>query len=270
MNLEHISGLPLSLDEDGQIVFGPDVVVDEIKARPLNALTPVALEPDRCRGKQEAAYHMYNGVYRQSDAERLADVPLRYELTLIPPRRMGREFVKTLGHRHCPEPKSGIDYAEVCEVLIGTAHFLFQTLDVEEEKPSASMAFYVEAQPGDKVLMPPGFDHCTINPGPEPLLFSDVIALGVSGIYDRFKASRGAAYLEVAEDGEPRFIPNPAYQAVPPLNKVAPKRYPELHLTDEEPLYTAFIQNRGENWPFLTDPRRFWSTFPDLEGALRP
>ncbi len=77
-----------------------------------------------------------------------------------------------------------MDYAEVCEVLAGTAHFLFQTLDVAG--PDATMAFYVEAQAGDKVLVPPGFDHCTINPGPEPLLFSDVIALGVTGIYDRF------------------------------------------------------------------------------------
>ena len=31
----------------------------------------------------------------------------------------------------------------------------------------------------------------------------------------------------------------------------------------------AFIQGRGENWPFLSDPRRFWPTFPDLEAVLK-
>ena len=255
MDLEHLSGIPIALDEAGQVAFGPDVVVEETKVRLLDELTPVALEPEVCRGSREVAYYMYNGVYLQSDAARLAGVRLRYELTLLPPRCLGREYVKTLGHRHCPEPASGMDYAEVCEVLAGTAHFLFQTLDVTG--PDASVAFYVEAKAGDKVLVPPGFDHCTINAGPDPLLFSDVIALGVTGIYDRFKAARGAAYLEVAEEGQPRFIPNPAYRTVPPLQKVKPKDYPELHLTSVEPLYTAFVQGRGENWPFLTDPRQF-------------
>jgi glucose-6-phosphate isomerase len=266
LDLEQLSGIPIGLDDAGDIVFGPQVVVDETGVRLLDELTSVALDPLECRGSREVAYTMYNGVYRQSDAGLLSDVPMRYELTLIPPRRIGRECVKTLGHRHCPEPQSGMDYAEVCEVLVGTAHFVFQTLD--PTGPSASAAFYVEARAGDKILMPPGFDHCTINPGPDPLVFSDVVALGVSGIYDRFEATRGAAYLEVVENGQPQFIPNPTYRSVPPLRKVELEDYPELHLTRKEPLYVAFIQGRGENWPFLTDPRQFWPSFPALKSAL--
>jgi len=268
LDLKSLSGLPLGLDDAGQVVFGPGVVVEETKVRLFDELAPVALDPEACRGNHEVAYTMYNGVYRQGDATRLAGVPMRYELTLFPSLRMGREFVKTLGHLHSPEPRSGIDYPEVCEVLVGTAHILFQTLDVSG--PSASVAFYVEAKAGEKVIIPPGLDHLTINPGPGPLLFSDVVALGVTGVYDRFKTARGAVYLEVAEDGEPRFIPNPAYRAVPPLKKVTLKDYPALHLTRDEPLYTAFMDSRGERWPFLTDPGQFWTTFPDLGAVFRP
>ncbi len=267
LDLQLLSGLPLSLDDAGQLVFGPDIVVEEMKVRLVDELAPVAMEPAACQGCSEVAYYMYNGVYHQDDAAWLAGVLMRYELTLIPPRCMGREFVKTLGHVHAPEPTSGIAYAEVCEVLVGVAHFLFQTLDVSG--PDASLVFCVEARAGEKVIFPPGLDHLTINPGPGPLLFSDVVALGMTGIYDRFRATRGAAYLEVVEDGRPRFIPNPAYRTVAPLSKVAPKDYPGLNLTCRVPLYTAFVQGRGENWPFLTDPRRFWPTFPDLEAALR-
>jgi len=266
-DLSSVSGLPMALDDAGQLVLGPGVVVEETKVRLLDELTPVALEPEVCRGCQEAAYYMYNGVYRQSDTDRLSGVPLRYELTLIPPRRIGREFVKTVGHRHCPELRSGLDYAEVCEVLAGTAHFIFQTLDVAG--PAASAVFYVEAWAGDKVLVPPGLDHCTINPGPGPLLFSDVIALGVSGIYDRFKATHGAAYLEVDEDGA-RFIPNPTYRGIPPLQRLEPGEYPSLRLTRAEPLYTGFVHSRGEGWTFLTNPALFWPTFPDLTAAFDP
>jgi glucose-6-phosphate isomerase len=266
VDLETLSGLPLKLDGAGQLSFGLDVVVEETKARLLDELTPVAMEPETCRGSREVAYTMYNGVYRQRDAARLAGVPMRYELTLFPALRMGREFVKTLGHLHAAEPKSGIDYPEVCEVLAGTAHFFFQTLD--PDGPSASAAFYVEVGPGEKLVIPPGFDHLTINPGPGPLLFSDVIALGVSGIYDRFKAAFGAAYFEIAENGQPRFVPNPAYRGVPPLEKRTPKGYPALRLTRDEPLYSAFVGTRGEKWPFLADPIRFWPAFPDLEAEL--
>jgi glucose-6-phosphate isomerase len=268
VDLEQASGLPMSLDDAGQMVFGPDVVIDEYKVRLLDELTEVALEPDACRGSEEIAYYMYNGVYRQGDASQLDGVSMQYELTLLPSRRIGREFVKTFGHRHCPEPESGMDYAEVCEVLVGTAHFLFQTLDVEG--PGASVAFYVEATAGQKVLLPPGFDHCTINPGPEPLLFSDVIALGVSGIYDRFRATRGAVYLEVAENGQAQFVTNPTYRDVPSLERIEIKDYPNLHLTTDEPLYSAFVQRKGKDWSFLTDPRRFWPAFPDLKAIFRP
>jgi glucose-6-phosphate isomerase len=268
VDLERISGLPMELGDAGQVVFGPDVVVDEFKARLLDELADVALEPGACRGSQEVAYYMYNGVYRSGDAALLDGVPMRYELTLIPPRRIGREFVKTFGHRHCPEPGSGMDYAEICEVLVGTAHFLFQTLDASG--PDASFALCVEATAGQKVLLPPGFDHCTINSGPEPLLFSDVIALGASGIYDRFRATRGAVYLEVAEDGRPQFMANPTYRDVPPLEWIEPKDYPDLHLTTDEPLFTVFLREKGASWPFLIDPRRFWPAFPDLEAVFRP
>lgn len=260
------SGLPIWLDEKGRLIFGPDVVVEETKVRLFDELTPVALEPESCYGRQEVAYYMYNGVYRQADAGWLNGLGLRYELTLMPPLRMGRECIKTLGHRHCAEPRSGLDYAEVCEVLAGVAHFLFQTLD--PAGPDASLAFYVEARAGEKVIVPPGLDHCTINPGPGPLLFSDVIAVGVSGIYDRFIAARGAAYLEVVEGAQMRFIPNPAYRSVPPLHKVSSIDYPHLRLTREEPLYAVFVEERGVRWPFLADPSQFWACVPELQAHL--
>jgi glucose-6-phosphate isomerase, archaeal len=257
----------MALDETGQIIFEPEIVVNESKVRRLDELTPVALDPETCRGSQEIAYYMYNGVYLQSDAPRLAGVPMRYELTLIPAHRLNREFVKTCGHLHTTEPASGLTYAEIYEVLVGTAHFFFQTLDLAG--PDATQALYVEAQAGDKVIIPPGFDHLTINPGPGPLLFSDVISLEARGIYERYRASRGAAYLEVAGPAEPaHFIPNPAYRAVPSLRQVTPGDYPALHLTRHEPLYTAFVQTQGEAWMFLTDPGRFQSTFPDLAAEF--
>jgi glucose-6-phosphate isomerase len=261
-DLGALSGLPIALDDDGLMVFDESVVVDDHRVRLLDELTPVVMEPDRARGSREIAYFMDNGVYCRGDAERLAGVPMRYELTLMPPRTVGREYVKTFGHIHRPEPISGLEWTEVVEVLTGTAHFQLQTLDLTG--PDADVVYLIEAGPGEKVLLPPGFDHCTINPGNEPLLFSDVIALGVSGDYSRFVAARGAAYLEVVGDDGPTMIPNPTYRNVAPIRDVSLRDYPALRLTSDTPLYTAFVETRGELWPFLTDPRLFYPAFPDL------
>ncbi|MDI7274339.1 MAG: glucose-6-phosphate isomerase family protein [Anaerolineae bacterium] len=265
LDLTGLSGFPLFLDGDGAPVYGPDVVVEERRARMLDDLAPVALEPASCHGSRAVAYYMDNGVYRRADAVRLAGLALRFEVTLIPARRLGREYVKTLGHVHSVDPQSGMTWPEICEVVVGTAHFLLQTLD--PDGPSAGRAWLVEAKAGQKVILPPDLDHLTINPGPGPLLFTDVIALGVTADYERFRAARGAAYLEVegAEGGT--LVPNPAYRSVPPLERLLPREYPDLALSEGEPLYTAFVRTRGEKWAFLTDPRRFWGSFPDLASG---
>ncbi len=266
LDLERQSGLALALGDDGKLVFGADVVVEEHRERLLDALTPVALDPEACRGSQTVAYYMDNGVYRRQDAARLARVPIRYELTLLPAGRMGREYLKTHGHLHSADPRTGLTWAEVCEVVLGTAHFLFQTLD--PAGPNAGKAWVVEARAGQKVIFPPDLDHLTINPGPGPLLFSDVIALGVSGDYERFRRSHGAAYVEVEQGGRPEWLANPAYRSVPPLVRVEPRDYPALGLTSGEPLYTAFVCTRGEGWGFLTDPGRFAEAFPELAERM--
>jgi glucose-6-phosphate isomerase, archaeal len=266
LDLRKLSGLDLQVGDDGRLVFGPDVVVSDHGERPLGALAGLMEASAVAQDSRDIAYYMDNGVYRRQDADRLAQVPMRYELTLIPPRKVGREFIKTHGHRHFPEPKSGLEHPEICEVLVGTAHFLFQTLDLAG--PSAGAAFLIEAKPGQKVIFPPGFDHVTINPGPEPVLFSDVVALGVKGIYERYVATHGAVYLEVEEAGRPVFVPNPTYCHVPPLRRIAAAEYPALRLTDDLPLYTAFVEGRGAGWEFLNEPGRFWAEFPDLASAF--
>lgn len=260
-DLSTISGLPLWLDDEGRLHFGADVVVTETRERLLEELTHVALASDICQGCQDSVYTMFNGVYRRSDAERIVDSGLRYELTLIPPRMIGRELIKTHGHLHNAPPGGNITYAEICEVLVGTAHFFFQTLDPEE--PAATHAFFIEAGPGDKVIIPPDLDHLTINASAGPLLFSDVVALGIQGVYDRYQKSGGAAYLEVRDDQTPVFITNPRYRRVPPLQRLTAHNYPAFDLTPNRPLYQAFIEQRGD-WGFLREPERFRAAFPDL------
>jgi glucose-6-phosphate isomerase len=180
--------------------------------------------------------------------------------------KVGPEYVKTLGHIHLPDARSGIDHPEICEVVLGRAHFFFMKLN--PDSVSAAEAFFVEVGAGEKIIIPPGYDHLTINPGPGPMLFSDVVALVVGANYERMKAARGAAYLEVEENDSPAFIPNPHYHLHPPLRQLRVKELPAVRLTSNQPLYTTLIETRAQDWEFLWRPELYQDKFPTLNAIF--
>ena len=50
---------------------------------------------------QTIVYYMFRAVYRdERDVEIMTKFNVRYDITIIPPMHLGREFVKTLGHFH--------------------------------------------------------------------------------------------------------------------------------------------------------------------------
>jgi glucose-6-phosphate isomerase len=183
---------------------------------------------------------------------------MRYELTLMFPDAIGRERAKTLGHLHSFPPGSALNYAEVCEVLHGTAYFVFETMDIKTRQ--CHFCAYVEAHPGDKVIIPPNLHHLTINAGDEPLLFADVIPLAVKGIYDPLKEMHGAAYYYTL-DGI--WMPNPHYVSEAAMEPLEIKEYPDLSLTSDKPLYALFSES-PDRLQWLLYPERFQSVFPDL------
>lgn len=252
------AGFDVKLTEDGRLSFSSDIVVDETFSRPLSRLQSVALQPEACEPQDRVQYWMYNGIARQTDRSRLANSGMRYELTLMPPLAIGRERAKTLGHLHSFPQGSRVNYPEVCEVLTGTAYFVFQTMDTVAR--SSTFCSYLEAHPGDKIVIPPNLHHLTINAGDTPLLFSDVIPLDVKGIYDPLKDVHGAAYFNTVDTG---WIPNPNYQTVPELIKLGKHDYPQFGLTSDIPLFMTFTQT-PEKLAWMVDPSSFARLFPDL------
>lgn len=267
MDLSQIGGLPMQLDEQGCLHLDASLAIEERRVRQLDELTPVYLDQIACRGEQ-AAYEMINGITADEDSEQLSGLPVRYELTWFPALKIGQEYVKTLGHIHFPESGSGIDPPEICEVLVGRAHFLFMKLNPDGF--SAEDAFYIELTAGQKLIIPPGYNHLTINPGPGPMLFSDVVARTVRGNYASIIKAGGAVYLEVERGQAPVFIPNPRYRSHPILRRVYPKEFPQLQLVSGEPLYTVFRRTLAKGWEFLWHPELYASQFPTPDAVFNP
>jgi glucose-6-phosphate isomerase, archaeal len=262
-NLAECAGIDVQWAADGTLKFGSNIVVDETFPRPLSRLRPVALEPNACEPDDQVQYWMYNGIARVQERERLQASGMRYEFTLMFPHALGHERAKTLGHLHSFPPNQSLNYPEVCEVLHGSAYFVFQTVDLELKQ--STFCAVVEAHAGDTVIIPPNLHHLTINAGDEPLLFSDVIPLAVKGIYEPLMTMHGAAYLYTVDD---EWIPNPAYQVVPELQHGNRLANPEFFLPIDVPLYRVFAE-QTEWLSWMLTPLRFGEIFPDLRRVVR-
>lgn len=179
-------------------------------------------------------YYMYRGLSETKN--------IRYDVTVIPARMLGKEYVKTTGHFHPKVRNANLTYPELYEVLEGMAHYLLQT-------KSADDVILVEANKGDKVIVPPNYGHVTINPSNETLVMANLVDSSFSSIYGPMREKGGAAYFEVS-DG---FVKNEKYDDVAELRFIEPGDYSELGLSKDIEIYNML--KRPETLKFLTNPQ---------------
>jgi glucose-6-phosphate isomerase len=134
-------------------------------------------------------YYMYRDLsLSRADKEKLLHNDLRYDITIIPPNMLGCEYIKTAGHYHPNAPGSFVTYPELYEVIEGEALYLLQNQDLSDV-----VAVYASA--GDKVLVPPGYGHITINRSNKTLKMANYVARSFSSLYEPYKEKRGGAYF---------------------------------------------------------------------------
>ncbi|MCL5982313.1 MAG: glucose-6-phosphate isomerase [Firmicutes bacterium] len=251
-NLEPTSGLPLQADDKGGLMFGAGLVPVTPDIRRRRDMLEVLFAPES-PGPEEL-YYMYRGVGRESDRKLLSQHGLRYDVTILRPGTVGNEYIKTAGHYHPVKAGTELTYPEVYEVLHGRAHYLLQT-EPDEEGVEAVL---VEAVAGDKVLIPPGYGHITINPGPDWLVMSNWVAEGFASLYGPIKELGGGAYFELAGNGEEeRFVVNPRYQPTPRISARRPADLPEFGLVRGRPMYLAFLESPG-TFSYLANPENYF------------
>jgi len=178
---------------------------------------------------------------------------LRYDVTVIPPRKLCGEYVKTKGHYH-PLNENRCGYPEIYAVLNGKAHYLLQREDLTD-------AVLVEAGKGDVVVVPPGYGHVTINPLQDEVLeMANIVSSRFSSNYAGYEEHRGALYYEM-DTGE--FRKNRAYDRHPHLRFVQARRIHERAALLPGPLYDL-IGKRAPVLEFLNFPEQYQSRFAGL------
>ena len=147
-------------------------------------------------------YYMYRGLKKKGE--------LRYDITVIPARMLGKEFVKTKGHEHIER------YGEVYIVLEGQAIYLMQ----KRKKAIIEDVFCVKAKKSDVVIIPPDYGHITINPSKKDLKMANWLSKNCESDYKIFETMQGACYFYTKQG----WKKNKNYAKIPKLRFEKPRK----------------------------------------------
>lgn len=188
---------------------------------------------------------IYYTVYRNLE---ILGGKLRYDITVLPQKIVGREFTKTFGHYHKDVSP------ELYEVLEGRAYFLLQRY---EKNPAEIQEVYiVEAVAGEKAIMPPGFGHFSVNIGKNDLVLANWIGLGDYD-YNLFKNLHGGCYYIVDGGQNIEFAKNPNYKSVPELKKLKLRDLPELGIKNDKDHPIWDLKNDPKKLEWLSKPKKY-------------
>lgn len=248
------SGMGIELDlDDLSFRFGREMRSVPDERRRLDAVRASLREPE-CRGP-DLLYTIYMDFARQADYPRIIEDGLLYGGVIYAAGAMGREFVRSQGHRHtCNE--HGVSYPEVYEFWHGRGLIYMQ----KEADPVVTDCRVMEVGPGDVFIVPPGWVHLTVNIGDEPLAFGAWCARGQGFDYGPVRELQGAAWYFLADGTRER---NPRYREAPEPIVESPRDYNAFGLVQQKPIYQQYLE-KPERLRFMSHPHEFmdeWSAW---------
>jgi glucose-6-phosphate isomerase, archaeal len=265
--LSQKSGLPISWDQKKEMILcGEDMQPRECRPDIRRRTDMLDVLYDKRALGIDELYYMYRGLSLAEDSKEIAEAGLRYDITAIRPGLLGCEFVKTAGHYHPLKPETGVTWPEVYEVLSGRAHYLLQRRK-SEQPDEIDAVLLISALPGEKVLIPPGFGHITINAGNDFLIMSNWVAEGFESVYEPVRQMQGGAFYALKDNGGIKFVPNRNYSSLPSLNICPVEPIDQFMLVKDIQMYNIFKENK-EALRFLTNPEDYGADFANYLAKL--
>lgn len=245
--------------EDMRFRYDDDVFGPEPEFRRLDAIRASLRDPG-CSGPDNV-YSIVMDVGRKEHTEELKRRMLLFGVVAYAAGRLGEEPVRSQGHIHADAPHCGWSTPELFEIWEGRAViYAQQTADDDPGK-----CFAIEAGPGDKVVVPPGWAHAVINADPQqPMIFGAWCDRQYGFVYDKVRAHHGLAWFPLlAPDGELRWEPNRAYEGSKLVVRKA-RAYPELAVDPRVPIYEQFARE-PESVQWVSDPARCTHLWPSFQ-----
>ena len=206
--------------------FGPAITTAPPSVRRLDEIRRSLRDP-RAIGPE----HLYT-IYMDIRVPGIADVlranGLGYGAVVYDHGSLGGEALRSQGHVHSLVPATDVGYSELYEFWHGRGLVYMQ----DAATPDVTDVIVVEAGPGDKVVIPPGWAHATVNVGDGPMAFGAVYALDAQLLYEPLRELQGTAHYVLADGSLER---NPRYRSVPQARRCAPHEIPEHGVRSGQP-----------------------------------
>ena len=219
-------------------VYGEDVFGPEVEIRRLDDIRESLSDPN-AQGPDEL-YAIAMDVGDKADREEIAKRNLLFGVVTYAAGMIGREPVRSQGHKHAISASCGASTPEVYE-----------------------KCYAIYARPGDVVIVPPGYVHATVNADVNRNLTFGAWCVRDYGFdYETVRNHGGIAYYPFVEDGSLKWSPNPAYSGGELIIKNA-RTWEDFSLEAGVPVYTQFQKDK-ERFMFVADPARcpeLWKNF---------
>ena len=278
------SGLPLFMDEESFVIsMGEGLVFDGYSRKPVMKMrglladeSGLLVDESLAAGETglladetlpagetgllasaEPFYDVYRGIVYPEDQALFQRFDYRYDITVIMPGQINGECKKTSGHYHGWTAGKTNTYAEVYEVLQGTALYVLQkSPDFDREDPSdltIEDIILVTVPAGQTLLVPPGYGHCSVNIGEGPLVFSNLAYVPCPLHYDPVKYYHGMSWYAFRDQSGISLKRNMHYGCLPAPRYATVREKPELGIAWDCPVYQSF-KNNPEAFSFLGNP----------------
>lgn len=251
------SGLPLYIDEKNHVMALSALLKYDGFGRKTVEKMQGLLADEHDLPLDELFYDVYRGIAYPEDEELLKKNDYRYDITIIMPGQVNGECKKTSGHYHGWNPEKTNTYAEVYEVIKGTALYILQKSDnFDAEDPSEVRVddlIFATVHEGETILIPPNYGHCSVNIGDGPLVFSNLAYVPCPVNYAPVKHFHGMSFYVMMENGEVKLKANDRYVDVPGAKFATVKENPHLGIQFGLPVYESYKKN-PEAFEFLGKP----------------
>jgi glucose-6-phosphate isomerase len=248
IDLGQLAGFPVLLDPSAlTLAFGPGVTTAPVTVRRLDEVRSLLRDPDA--PGPDHLYTIYMDIRVPGREQALRSLGLGYGAVVYNHGALGAEALRSQGHVHSMPASTGVAYSEIYEFWHGRGLVYMQ----DSATADVSDAIVVEAGPGDKVVIPPGWAHATVNVGDVPMAFGAVYALDARLLYEPLRALQGTAHYVLA-DGT--LEPNPRYRAVPAARRQTPHEVPEHGIGHGRPTLSGDLSlldlvSRPERYPAI-------------------
>lgn len=230
--------------------YGDDVFGPKPEIRRLDDIRKSLRDPS-CMGP-DVAYSIVMDVGRKEDRTDLEQRMLLYGAVIYSAGTFGREPVHSQGHIHAVSASCSDRTPEVYEIWDGSAIVYMQ--EGIEDDPGRCIA--VKAEPGQVVIVPPGWAHMTVNANPtRSMAFGAWCVRDYGFDYGVVRKHGGLAWFPIVrDDGSIGWEANDAY-GPSQIVEAKPRNYEELGLEQGIAIYRQYADDHGR-FDFVADPKK--------------